>query len=294
MAEILKGKPVAEDIRRKSREEVSRLKSHSISPAVAIIRLGERSDDIAYERNIIMHCNAISVDVKKYIFSSDITQDELITNIHMINDDSSIHGVLIFRPLPPQFDDNAVCRALSPEKDVDGITNGSLAGVFTDTKSGFAPCTAQACMEILDYYGIDPHGKNVTIVGRSLVVGKPVSMLLLKRHATVTICHTKTNNISSLCREAEILVVAAGRANIADKNYFSSGQIVIDVGINVDSSGSLCGDVNFDDAEKIVGSITPVPGGVGTVTTAVLVKHVIEAAEHTAGARCSKVIKGFV
>lgn len=294
MAEILKGKPVAEDIRRKSREEVSRLKSHGISPAVAIIRLGERSDDIAYERNIITHCNAIGVDVKKYIFSSDITQDELITNIHMINDDRSIHGVLIFRPLPPQFDDNAVCRALSPEKDVDGITNGSLAGVFTDTKSGFAPCTAQACMEILDYYGIDPHGKNVTIVGRSLVVGKPVSMLLLKRHATVTICHTKTKNISSLCREAEILVVAAGRANVADKNYFSSGQTVIDVGINVDSSGSLCGDVNFDDAEKIVGSITPVPGGVGTVTTAVLVKHVIEAAEHTAESRCSKVIKGFV
>lgn len=294
MAEILRGRPVAEDIRQESQKEAAELKSHGINPTVAIIRLGERSDDMAYERNVITHCNAIGVNVKKYIFGANITQDELITNIHMINADRSIHGVLLFRPLPPQFDDNAVCRTLSPEKDIDGITNGSLAGVFTGSKAGFAPCTAQACMEILDYYGIDPQGKNVTIVGRSLVVGKPVSMLLLKKHATVTICHTKTKNIPSLCRKAEILVVAAGRANVADKNYFSAGQVVIDVGINADSNGNLCGDVNFDDAEKIVRSITPVPGGVGTVTTAVLVKHVIEAAKHTAESRCAKVIKSFV
>jgi len=279
MAEILRGKPVLEYMRPQLQKDVCELKSNGITPVLAIVRVGDRGDDMAYEHSVISHCDTIGVGIKKYTYSEDVKQDELIAGIRTINNDGSVHGTLIFRPLPPQFDDNAVCGILAPQKDVDGITKSSLAGVFTDSTVGYAPCTAQACMEILDYYGIDPRGKNVTIIGRSLVVGKPLSMMLLKRHATVTICHTKTKDISSLCREAEIVIVAAGHANIADKNYFSPGQVVIDVGINVGADGKLCGDVNFRDAENIVSRITPVPGGVGTVTTAVLIKHVVEAAK---------------
>lgn len=282
MAELLQGKPVAEFICRKLQKEVSELSSNGITPTLAIIRVGQREDDMAYERSIEINCGRIGVHVRKYVFDTDITQDKLIDHIKMIDNNSAVHGVLIFRPLPPQFDDSAVCRAISAEKDVDGITNSSLAGVFTGNAAGFAPCTAQACMEILDYYGIDPKSKNTAVIGRSLVVGKPVSMLLLKKHATVTICHTKTKNVSSLCKKAEILIVAAGRPNTADKNYFSPGQVVIDVGINIDSNGKLCGDANFTDALETVQYITPVPGGVGTVTTMVLAKHVVEAAKVSA------------
>jgi len=165
---------------------------------------------------------------------------------------------------------------------VDGITDGSLAGVYAGEEKGFPPCTAAACMEILDHYDIDLKGKKVTVIGRSLVIGKPAAMMLLKKNATVTICHTKTVDMPAICREAEVLIVAAGRAGIVGSDYFTEGQTVIDVGINVDANGNLCGDVKFDDAEKIVSAITPVPGGVGTVTTSVLAKHVVEAAERTA------------
>jgi len=182
------------------------------------------------------------------------------------------------------MNDNLVRNALAPEKDVDGITDGSLAGVFASVDTGYPPCTPQACMEILDYFAIDVQGKKVVVVGRSLVVGKPVAMMLLKRNATVTVCHTKTADMHSICRGADVLIVAAGRANIIDAAFLRPGQVVIDVGINVDENGKLCGDVKFDDANGIVEAVTPVPGGVGTVTTTVLVKHVIEAAKKTLGA----------
>ena len=201
--------------------------------------------------------------------------------IDRVNNDDRIHGVLIFRPLPKHLDDEAVRRALKPEKDIDGITDGSLVGVFAGTKQGFPPCTPQACMEILDHYGIDPKGKRAVVIGRSLVVGKPAAMMLLGKHATVTVCHTRTVDMPAVCREAEILIVAAGRAGVVGKEYFAPGQIVIDVGINVNAEGKLCGDVNFEEAEPVVEAITPVPGGVGTVTTSVLVGHVVEAAKRT-------------
>ena len=184
----------------------------------------------------------------------------------------------MFRPLPKHLDEEAACQALDPEKDVDGITDGSMVGVFTGQKKGFPPCTPQACMEILDHYGIDCAGKKAVVIGRSLVVGKPAAMMLIKKNATVTVCHTKTVDMPAVCREADILIVAAGRAGVVDKPYFAPGQVVIDVGINVNAEGKLCGDVKFEDAEPIVGAITPVPGGVGSVTTSVLVGHVVEAA----------------
>ena len=176
------------------------------------------------------------------------------------------------------MDDDTVRRALAPEKDVDGITDISMAG-FTAEQSGLSPCTPKACMEILDFYNIDVTGKNVVVIGRSLVVGKPAAMMLIKKNATVTVCHTKTKDMALICKKADIIIASAGRAGVVDNSYLSPGQVVIDVGINVDDEGNLKGDVDFEAAEKTVAAITPVPGGVGTVTTSVLVKHVIEAAK---------------
>ena len=198
--------------------------------------------------------------------------------IRQVNEDAGIHGVLIFRPLPKHLDEEAVIRALDPEKDVDGITDGSMVGVFAGREQGFPPCTPQACMEILDHYQIDCTGKKAVVVGRSLVVGKPAAMMLLKKNATVTICHTRTKDMPAVVKEADIVIVAAGRAGVVDDRYVSPGQIVIDVGINVNEQGKLCGDVAYDKVEPVVEAITPVPGGVGSVTTSVLVGHVVEAA----------------
>ena len=190
-----------------------------------------------------------------------------------------IHGVLLFRPLPRHLDQSVIENALDPEKDVDCMTDGSMSGVFTGKKVGFPPCTPQACMEILDHYGIDCTGKKAVVIGRSLVVGKPAAMMLIKKNATVTICHTKTVDMPSVVKEADIVIVAAGRAGVIDDSYLREGQTVIDVGINVNAEGKLCGDVDFAKAEPIVEAITPVPGGVGSVTTSVLVGHVVEAAK---------------
>ena len=243
-----------------------------------IIRVGEREDDLSYERGATKRCETLGVAYEKFLLPADVTQEELMATIDKVNKDDSIHGVLIFRPLPKHLDEAAVIKALSPEKDVDGITDGSMVGVFAGTKQGFPPCTPQACMEILDHYGIDCTGKKAVVVGRSLVVGKPAAMMLLKKNATVTICHTRTKDMPSVVKEADIVIVAAGRAGVVDDTYLRAGQTVIDVGINVNEEGKLCGDVAYAKAEPIVEAITPVPGGVGSVTTSVLVGHVVEAA----------------
>ena len=201
-----------------------------------------------------------------------------MNTVKQLNVDDSIHGILMFRPLPKHLDEDAVVAAMDPAKDIDGITAGSMAGVFMGTKQGFAPCTAQACMEILDHYGIDCTGKKAVVVGRSLVVGKPAAMMLIAKNATVTICHTRTVDMPAVVKEADIVIVAAGRPGVIDGRYLAPGQIVIDVGINVNEEGKLCGDVLYEEAEPVVDMITPVPGGVGSVTTSVLVGHVVEAA----------------
>ena len=198
-----------------------------------------------------------------------------------INADDSIHGCLLFRPLPKQFNDRTVRAALAPEKDIDGITDGSLAGVFTNTALGYPPCTAQACLEILKYYDIPLSGKRAVVVGRSLVVGKPAAMMLDRENATVTICNSRTQNLPALCKEADVVVVAMGKRGFIGADCLREGQTVVDVGIHVGDDGKLCGDVRFAEAEPVVEAITPVPGGVGTVTTSVLVGHVVEAAEKT-------------
>jgi len=279
MAKLLKGAEVTASLNMAVQSEVEALKEKGILPTLCIVRVGEREDDIAYERSAAKRCEAMGVAVKHFVLPGEAAQDELLSVIQGVNRDDGIHGCLLFRPLPKQLDDNTVRNALCPEKDVDGVTDASLAGVFAGIDTGFPPCTPRACVEILDYYGVELKGRKVTVVGRSLVVGKPAAMMLLGRHATVTICHTRTVDMPALCRQADVLIVAAGRANVVDGSYLSPGQTVIDVGINVDEGGKLCGDVRFADAQAVVDAITPVPGGVGTVTTSVLVKHVVEAAK---------------
>ena len=282
MAKLLKGADVVTALNNKMIEEIDALKKGGISPTLAILRVGERADDVSYEKTAMKRSETVGINVKNVVLSNEITQDELMQNIEALNNDCNVHGVLMFRPLPKHLDEKAACAALSPDKDIDGITDGSLAGVFTGSGKGFAPCTAQACIEILDYYGIDCKGKRAVVVGRSLVVGKPVGIMLMGKHATVTTCHTRTVDMPSVTRNAEIVIVAAGQMEGLTKEYFSPGQVVIDVGINWnDEKGKLCGDVKFDDAEPIVDAITPVPGGVGTVTTSVLLSNVVKAASNT-------------
>jgi methylenetetrahydrofolate dehydrogenase (NADP+) / methenyltetrahydrofolate cyclohydrolase len=279
MAQILKGAPVASALSEQLIKRAERLKEAGITPTLAILRIGGRSDDISYETGAAKRCEKIGIRIKYFRLPSEYKRAELMDAIHEINSDDSIHGCLMFRPLPIKKDEADACALLAPAKDVDGMTSGALAKVFTGSGEGYPPCTAQACIELLDYYGIPLQGKRVTVVGRSLVIGKPVSMLLQSRNATVTMCHTKTLDMPAVCRNSEILIAAAGKAGMIDEHYVSPKQVVIDVGINLDANGKLCGDVKFDSVESIVDAITPVPAGVGSVTTAVLAKHVIEAAE---------------
>ena len=282
MAELLKGAAVVTALNDRMVKEIAELKDKGVTPTLAILRVGERDDDISYEKGAMKRCETVGVEVKNVVLPADVTQDVLMKNVEDLNSDDGVHGVLIFRPLPKHLDEEAVRNALKPEKDVDGITDGSLAGVFTGNNRGFAPCTAQACIEILDYYNVDCKGKRAVVVGRSLVVGKPAAIMLMGKNATVTVCHTRTVDMPSIARNAEILIVAAGKMESLTSEYFSPGQTVIDVGINWnDEKGKLCGDVKFEDAEPVVAAITPVPGGVGTVTTSVLVSHVVEAAKKT-------------
>lgn len=279
MAELLKGAPVAAAITEELTVRAEALKACGIIPTLAILRIGANESDLAYERAAIKRCEKIGIAVRRIELPADAVQQEVLDAIHSINADVSIHGCLMFRPLPRQLNEHEICEALDPRKDVDCMTEKSLTHVFTGKGEGFEPCTAQSCIEILDYYGIDLTGKNVAVIGRSLVIGKPVSMMLQSRNATVTMCHTRTVDTAGICSKAEILVVAAGRSGIVTHQYTNPDQIIIDVGINVDSDGNMCGDADFADVEPCVRAITPVPGGVGSVTTAVLCKHLITAAE---------------
>lgn len=278
MGILLKGAETAAALTEKARERAMQLRQQGVEPTLAIVRVGEREDDLAYERGATKRCTQAGVVVKSFALPNDAGQSELLTVIEKLNADSTAHGVLIMRPLPEHFDDEAVCRALSPLKDVDGITEGSVAAVYSGSKKGFAPCTAQACVEILKHHGIPTTGRRAVVVGRSLVIGKPVAMLLLAENMTVTVCHTKTENLPDICKEADVLVVAAGKAGMLGAESVRSGQVVLDVGIHVDKD-KICGDVRTSEVEEIVYAVTSVPGGVGTVTTSVLALHVVAAAE---------------
>lgn len=282
MADILKGKPVTEAINERTAALVAELKERGVQPTLCIVRVGERPDDLSYENGAVKRAAAVGVEVVKRVFPADVTEEELLSAIKEINSNDTIHGVLMFRPLPRHISEARVCNTLIPEKDMDGITDLSMAGVYAQKPLGFPPCTAQAVIELIDYYGIDLTGMNVTVIGRSLVIGKPVSMMLIKKNATVTVCHTRTNDTAGVCRNADVIVAAAGSKRMVDEDFVRNGQIVIDVGINWDEEqGKIVGDVDFDRVSPIVSALTPVPGGVGGVTTSVLMSHVAEAAKRT-------------
>lgn len=279
MAEIWKGAPVAAALSETIAAEAAALKEQGVDPTLAIFRVGERDDDLAYERGAMKRCEKVGVAVKNVVLPADVDSDRFFQTLKELNEDPAVHGILMFRPLPKQLDGEKARRMLAPEKDVDGCTDGSLAGVFTNTALGFPPCTAQAAMELLRYYGVDPKGKRVAVIGRSLVIGRPVAMMLMHANATVTVCHTRTVDVPSVTREADIVVAASGQMESVGAAYLREGQIVIDVGIGWnEAKQKLCGDVLAEEAEPIVAALTPVPGGVGNVTSAVLCKHVVEAA----------------
>ena len=275
--EILKGLPVANAINEKLIEEVKNLKGPL--PRLAIIRVGERPDDCSYERGAVKKMEKVGFRCSTFAFPGDIDNDTFQAEFDKINNDDDIDGILLLRPLPKHLDERSVEERIDPRKDLDGISPMNLAKVFAGDETGYGPCTAEAVIEMLDFAGIDPKGKRATVVGRSLVIGKPVAMMLMKRNATVTVCHTKTADMAGTCKNAEILVAAAGCAKMINKDFVAQDAVVIDVGINVDENGNLCGDVDFQDIEGRAAIATPVPGGVGSVTTSVLAKHLLKAAK---------------
>ena len=279
MAEILKGLPVAKALTGELVKRCDMLKAGGCIPTVAVLRIGENESDLAYERGVLKRCETIGIEVRKIVLPADAAQNEVMEEIRKINADPQIHGCLMFRPLPKHLNEHEICEALDVRKDIDCMTEKSLTHIFTGRGDGYAPCTAESCIEILKFYGYNLCGSNIAVIGRSLVIGKPVSMLLQAENATVTMCHTKSVNMSEICRDKDILVVAAGRAKIIDETYTKPGQVIIDVGINVDSEGNMCGDVDFEKVEPVCAAVTPVPGGVGSVTTAILCRHLIESAE---------------
>jgi len=278
MTELL-GKPVADAITASLASDVESMKMKGIVPTLAVIRVGAREDDLAYERGLTKRFESANCAVKKIELPEDVTQEVLDAAVASADEDPSVDGILMFRPLPKTLTDKNVLNSISALKDVDGMGKANMADIFSGAGEGHAPCTAEAVIEMLKHHNIEIKGKRVTVVGRSLVIGKPVSMLLIKENATVKVCHTKTEDLKAECQWADIVVACAGKAKMLDASYFRAGQTVIDVGMNVDEEGKLCGDVDFASVSEVVDAITPVPRGVGSVTTSVLLRAVVNNAK---------------
>ena len=278
MAELLLGKPVADALAEDITVRAAALAAAGHQPKLAILRVGERPDDLTYERSAMKRADACGIAVEQVVLAADASTEQIIDAVQRVNADDSIDGCLLFRPLPKDVDEEAVCNALDPAKDIDGITRGSRAALL-GAGDGFAPCTAAACIDILEHYGVQIDGKRAVVLGRSLVIGKPVALMLLDRNATVTVCHSHTADLAQVVRQADIVVCATGRAKAYGADVFAPGQTVLDVGINFDAAGKLCGDVDFDAVEPVVGAITPVPRGVGSVTTVAMLRNVVVSAE---------------
>ena len=276
----LRGMPVVKSMCAALAPRLEALKERGIIPKLTILRVGANPDDLSYEKGILkrFHDNGAAVEVKE--LSPDVSQETLEALILSLNEDSSVHGILLFRPLPKTLDEKRISALIAPEKDVDGMGELNLAGVFAGKGDSYPPCTPQAVVELLDAYGIDCTGKRVVIVGRSVVVGKPLAMLLLQKNATVTICHTKTRDLAAECRKADILIACAGVAKMITPAFTNPNQIIVDVGINF-ADGKLCGDVDYDAVAPLVAGISPVPGGVGTITSTVILKHTVMGAERS-------------
>ena len=270
----LRGMPVVNAIAEQVNKQIEKLNENKIIPKLAVVRVGEREDDVSYEKGIIKRFSAVNATVDVIVLPSDVKQDCLEEAVLSLNKDASVHGILLFRPLPKHLLQEKIKWLIAKDKDVDGMGTVNNAYVYEGNKEGYAPCTAQAVIEILNFYNVNMAGKKITIIGRSLVVGKPLAMLLLDKNATITICHTKTLNLADVCKKADILIACAGSAKMVGVDFIHPEQIVIDVGINV-VDGKLCGDVDYETIANKVAAATPVPGGVGMVTTSVLLKNTI-------------------
>ena len=272
----LGGKEVADGIVQDLKIKVQELKGRGISPKLAILRVGERDDDLAYERGVMKRFESAGVEVEITALDAGVSQEELDETFDGINADPKVHGILVFRPLPKPLSDEHMRKTIDSGKDVDFMDIRNMEKVLAGVPDAAAPCTAEAVMSLIKHYNIETKGKKVTVVGRSLVIGKPVALLLTTANATVTVCHTKTLNMEEECRNADIIVACCGVAKMINASYVKEGQIVIDVGMNVDEGGNLCGDVDYDAVSEIAEAVTPVPGGVGSITTAILLKHVVD------------------
>lgn len=281
MIELL-GAPVAKEITAQLAERVSKLKTQGITPKLAIVRLGENASDMAYERGTMSRMAKVGAEVEVHALPAITVQADLEALLAELSADSSVHGILLMRPLPEGLDEAAAAACVAPTKDLDGMTRGSLAKVFAGKGEGYAPCTAEAVLAILEHYGINPAGKRVVVLGRSLVIGKPVAQLLLGQNATVTICHSKTQNMFEITQQADILISCMGRANTITKDMVKPGAVVVDVSTNDDGQGGITGDVCYEQVKEVAGAITPVPRGVGSVTTSILARHLTESAEASA------------
>ena len=283
MGQIIKGKPVADAITAELQKDVEALKAQGITPKLKIVRVGAREDDLAYERGALSRMEKCGIAAEVLELPVDIEQADFVKALKAVNDDPAVHGILLFRPLPKQLDMEEIKFIVDPVKDIDCMNPLNAEKIFEGDKTGYPPCTSQACVEILDHYGVELKGKNVAVVGRSMVVGKPLAMLLLDKNATVTICHSRTADLPAVCRQNDVVIAAVGRAEMVKGDFINEGTVVIDVGINVNAEGKLCGDVKFDECVEKASMITPVPAGVGSVTTSVLAKHVVKACKQLNG-----------
>ena len=279
MGTLFKGRPVVESLREDLKRRIDILKNQGICPTILILRVGEREDDISYERGILKNCDIIGLTCRRDFLSESVTTEELVKQIELANTDAAIHGIMMFRPLPKHLDEKLICSSIAPQKDVDCMNPANLEKVFEGADEGFAPCTPEAVMAMLEHYQVPLEGTSVAVVGRSTVVGKPLAMLLLKKNATVTICHSRTKDLASVTASADVAIAAVGRARFMDDSFFTEDSIVIDVGINDDGNGSICGDVDFDKVSEKVAAINPAIGGVGLITTTILLGHAVAACE---------------
>lgn len=279
MGKLMLGTEVAKAMKEALTLKTERLKEQGTVPCLAIVRVGERPDDISYERGAKKKMEGIGIECRSIVLEEAISMVRFEEVIRGLNTEADVHGILLLRPLPKHLDEKQVKTWMDPEKDMDCMCDSNILKVFAGEKADYAPCTAEAVMEMLNYYQIPLAGKQVAIIGRSMVIGKPLAMLMLHAHATVTMCHSRSEEMDAICRNADILVAAAGKAKMVKAKMVKEGAVVVDVGINMDENGKLCGDVDFEDVETKVSAISPVPKGVGSITTSVLAKHVLLAAE---------------
>lgn len=279
-ATIIDGKKVAKDITEALRHEVEALKARGVVPGLAVVLVGENPASKKYVSSKEKTCESLGIKSLGNKIPEDTTQEDLMKLINNLNHDPNVHGILVQLPLPKHLNEKEVMHAISPAKDVDGFGPDSLGRLVLD-EPGFLPCTPHGCMKLLEAYGVDPKGKHAVVVGRSVIVGKPIALLLLRQHATVTICHSRTPDLKETCLKADILCAAVGKAEMIKGDWIKEGAAVVDIGINVKEDGKLVGDVEFEKAKERAGFITPVPGGVGPMTIAMLMYNTVEAAKAT-------------